>query len=133
MWYTEKNNNVMSGITNIANTGVGMGFVDNGGAGSLVENNIITNNNIGVEYNTPGGDMGGGSAGSSGGNIISCNSRNDFWTVSTITVFAENNLWDNAPPNIETTQTDSGIDIFNRNGSATINTTGAGISTTPCP
>lgn len=121
--------NVVNGMT----TGFGMAFVTNGGVGSRIENNVFTNNSIGVEYDSAGGDMGGGIAGSTGGNILSCNTRNDFWTNSGVTVFANNNLWDNAPPTVESTETGSGVDIFNSNLTSTINTSGAGVAPAPCP
>jgi len=63
-------NHMITGNRIVDNGGSGMGsglaFVT-GGAGSKVENNVITGNAFGVEYDVAGGDLGGGSAGSAGG------------------------------------------------------------------
>ena len=53
-----------------SSSGSGLAF-GKGGVGSKVENNLITGNGFGVEYDVAGGDLGG--AGSTGGNVISCN------------------------------------------------------------
>src|SRR5437867_2722213 len=77
--------------------GSGLAFV-NGGVGSKVESNVITGNWYGVKYDVDGGDLGGGSARSAGGNTISCNTQNDLVSFATtaIMITAENNLWDHA-------------------------------------
>lgn len=102
----------------------GLLFTENSGIGSRVENNLIALNNTGVEYDSAGGDMGGGAAGSSGGNLLFCNVQNDLVTNVMITIDAANNRWDHAPP--------SGNDISN-SGGATIITTGATAVANPCP
>lgn len=125
-------NHIITGNTISNNTGLGLGFIG-GGVGSKVENNIITNNVYGIEYDTAGGDLGGGAAGSSGGNTISCNSNTDLWTNTGITIDAANNFWDHNPPSLSTTTSGSGIDIYNGGGAATITTTGAAVAASPCP
>ncbi len=105
------------------NGGTGLGFIG-GGVGSRVEHNVITANHYGVEYDSPGGDLGGGSTGSVGGNLIFCNTINDLWTNTPITINAALNLWDHVPL--------SGNDVFN-NAGATIVTTGAATAPGNCP
>jgi hypothetical protein len=115
-------NAVLVGNRIVDNSGVGLGFIG-GGVGSLVEDNVITGNSVGVEYDSAGGDMGGGPAGSTGGNLIYGNSRADLWTyTSGIVIWAEDCYWDHAPP--ESGPDGSGIDIYNGSG-AEIHTTGA--------
>lgn len=101
----------------------GLAFI-NGGAGARVENNSITLNAYGVEYDSPGGDMGGGATGSVGGNSIFCNAVNDLWTNTLITINAANNFWYHVPL--------SGNDLFNGSG-ATLVTTGATVAAGNCP
>jgi len=115
---------------NISNNGGdGLAFIG-GGVGSKVEGNTIVRNGIGVEYDNSGGDLGGGPAGSAGGNSLSCNTRNDLWTdASGITINAANNYWDHIPP---TAGAVNGDDIYNTK-SATIVTTGAMLAINPCP
>ena len=111
-------------------SGTGLAFA-NGGVGSKVENNVITGNVFGVDYQVAGGDLGGGSAGSTGGNVISCNTQNDLaaFASSPITITAANNFWDNSPP---TLGCNPGDDICNTSGSATIATTPAAQASNPC-
>src|SRR6266849_4513745 len=78
-------------------SGTGLAFA-NGGVGSKVENNVITGNGFGVDYKVAGGDLGGGSVGSAGGNVISCNAFADLFVGVPITVSAANNFWDHSPP-----------------------------------
>lgn len=119
-------------IANNANNAMtGLEFVS-AGAGSRVENNVIVGNGLGVEFDGPGGDLGGGAAGSSGGNVISCNVYWDLWTNSDgITIDARNNAWDHDPPTVDP----SSADIFNGNSgtAATINVTGNVLAPCPCP
>ena len=124
-------NHVIAGNHIVNNvSGLGIGFIG-GGVGSKVENNVITGNLYGVEYDTPGGDLGGGAASSAGGNVISCNTFNDIWTNlnSSNTISASNNFWDHNPPS---TGCSSGNDICNSN-SAVITTTGSALAAIPCP
>jgi len=113
-----------------SSAGTGLAF-GKGGAGSKVENNVITGNGFGVEYDVAGGDMGGGSAGSAGGNVISCNTQNNLvsFAPSVITITAASNMWDHVPP---TRGSSSGNDIFDSAGSASINATPAGQASNPC-
>jgi hypothetical protein len=100
----------------------GIGFIG-GGEGSLVEGNLIRDNVFGVEYDSAGGDLGGGNAGSTGGNIIACNTSNDLWSNQAITITAIGCAWDHAPP--------SGNDVFN-GGGATIDLSDATVALDPC-
>ena len=118
-------------------TGSGLAFVT-GGAGSKVENNIITGNAFGVEYDVAGGDLGSGSAGSAGGNLISCNTQNDLLVrlaAPSITISAANNFWDHSPPTLACTS--AGDDICDVNAgtanAATIVATPARLASSPCP
>lgn len=105
--------------------GVGLSFHNGAGVGTRVQGNVITGNAYGVEYDSAGGDLGGGAAGSGGLNTLSCNTVNDLWTATAaITIDAQNNLWDHVAP--------SGNDLFNAAG-ATIVTTGAALTASPCP
>ena len=87
-----------------------------GGVGSKVEKNVITGNAYGVEYDVAGGDLGGdvAGAGSTGGNVISCNTHNDLVSraTTTITITAAYNLWDHAPPVYGSGSPDPSMDIF---------------------
>lgn len=118
-------NQLIAGNRIRSNAGVGIGFIG-GGVGSKVENNVITNNSYGIEYDSRGGDLGGGALGSVGGNVISCNAVNDLWTNlgNSFTIEAANNFWDHVPL--------SGNDVFNPNGVALL-TTGAQVATGNCP
>jgi len=127
-------NHVISGNI-IKSNSLGLGFIG-GGVGSKVESNTITNNGTGVEYDSAGGDLGGGSAGSAGGNTISCNTGNDIWTNNSITIDAKNNYWDHNPPVLNTATGwagCSGKDLCNFSLTATINTTGSWLAATNCP
>jgi hypothetical protein len=119
----QSNNQVITGNLIRDNTSIGIGFI-HGGNGAKVEQNVIVNNQYGVEYDSPGGDLGGGASGSAGGNTISCNTVNDLWTNSLLTINAANNFWDHVPF--------SGNDLFN-GGAATIITTGGALAPNRCP
>src|SRR5713101_7554233 len=127
-------NHVMTGNRIVDNggssAGSGLAF-SKGGVGSKVENNVITGNGFGVEYDVAGGDLGGGSAGSAGGKVISCNTQNNLvsFAPSAITITAASNMWDHAPP---TRGSSSGNDIFDSSGFATINATPAALTSNPC-
>jgi len=98
--------------------GSGLAFA-NGGVGSKVENNVITGNAFGVEYDVAGGDLGGGGY-SAGGNVISCNTQNDLlvrFTAPSITISAANNFWDHSSPTLACTL--AGDDICDVNAGAT--------------
>lgn len=104
------------------NGSVGLAFIG-GGVGSRVENNVITGNAYGVEYDSAGGDMGGGAAGSVGGNALYGNVHSDLWTNQTnaVTIYVANCTWDHVAP---TVGAENSADIFN-GGGAIIVTTGA--------
>ncbi|TMH80903.1 MAG: DUF1565 domain-containing protein [Betaproteobacteria bacterium] len=127
-------NHVITGndIVNNGGSSAGSGLAfGKGGAGSKVENNVITGNGFGVEYDIAGGDLGGGSAGSAGGNEISCNTQNNLvsFAPSAITITAASNKWDHVPP---TRGSSSGNDIFDSSGVATIDATPAVLTSNPC-
>jgi hypothetical protein len=119
-----------------SSTGSGLDFAK-GGAGSKVENNVITGNGFGVEYDVAGGDLGGGPAGSAGGNLISCNTQNDIviFAPTSITISAANNSWDHSPPTLACTL--AGDDICDTHAgtgnAATIVATPAMLASSPCP
>src|SRR3989440_683761 len=127
-------NHVITGNQIVDNGGSSMGTglaFSKGGAGSKVENNVITGNGFGVEYDVAGGDLGGGSAGSAGGNVISCNTQNDLvsFAPTAITITAASNFWDHAPVS---SGPNAGDDIYNSSGLATINATPAMLASSPC-
>jgi parallel beta-helix repeat protein len=116
-------------ITNHAWDGIDFNV---GGMNAKVENNVITGNQYGVEYASAGGDLGGGSASSAGGNTISCNTKNDIWTnTPSITISAKNNKWDHATPTTSTTNNGT-TDIYNGQ-SVPLDTTGATATASACP
>jgi uncharacterized protein DUF1565 len=132
-------NHVISGNRIVNNGGSGLGFVK-GGVGSKVQSNVISGNPFGVEYDVDGGDLGGGSAGSTGGNVLSCNSFNDLivGTPTAISISAKNNLWDHTNPTLgcDFSGSGSGIDICDVSAApATITTTGSAqtVNPAPCP
>jgi len=105
-------NHVITGNQIANNPGSGLGFV-NGGVGSRVENNVITGNGVGVEYDVAGGDLGSTSTGgSAGGNVISCNANDLVAAAQTpITISAANNFWDHGAPATPTVGCNAGDDI----------------------
>jgi len=111
-------------------SGTGLAFA-NGGVGSKVEKNDITRNWLGVKYDVAGGDLGGGSARSVGGNTISCNTQNDIEASAgmSITITAAYNFWDNSPPSLGCT---AGDDFCNSSGAATIAASPAAQAPRPC-
>jgi hypothetical protein len=130
-------NHVITGNQIVNNPGSGLAFIK-GGVGSKVENNVITGNGAGVEYDVAGGDLGSTSpGGSAGGNVISCNGNDLFAAAQTaITISAANNFWDHATP---TVGCNAGNDICDLSTldptytTATINTPNAAQTTTTTP
>jgi len=127
-------NHMITGNRIVDNGGSSMGSglaFSKGGVGSKVENNVITGNGFGVEYDVAGGDLGSGSAGSAGGNVISCNTQNDLvsFAPTTITITAASNFWDHAPAS---SGSNAGDDIYNSSGLATINATPGVLASSPC-
>ncbi|HMH17888.1 MAG TPA: DUF1565 domain-containing protein [Burkholderiales bacterium] len=105
-------NHVVTGNRIVSNsTGL---FFSNGGVGSKVENNTITGNGTGIQYDVAGGDLGGGSASSVGGNVISCNTTFDLFVdaQTPITISAAKNFWDNVPQKFACTFTGDDICDF---------------------
>jgi hypothetical protein len=128
-------NHVITGNRIVDNGGSSMGSglaFSNGGVGSKVENNVITGNGFGVEYDVAGGDLGGGSAGSAGGNVISCNTQNDLvsFAPTAITITAASNFWDHSVPS---RGANAGDDIYDSSGFAIINATPATQTSNPSP
>jgi predicted RNA-binding protein with TRAM domain len=98
--YGGSTNHIITGNVIRDNLDTGLWFAD-GGVGSRVEGNIIKGNLYGVIYDSDGGDLGGGVAGSAGGNRIGCNTWAGVYLsnlVTTVVVSAKNNIWDHAPP-----------------------------------
>jgi len=127
-------NHVITGnqiVGNGPNSGVGLGFIS-GGAGSKVENNVITGNGFGVEYDVTGGDLGGGSAGSAGGNVISCNAFVDLYVGVPITVSAASNFWDHFPLTPACNFAGDDVCDASASGTATIDTSNATLTSSPC-
>src|SRR2546430_2648325 len=114
-----------------SSAGSGLAF-SKGGVGSKLENNVITGNGFGVEYDVAGGDLGGGSAGSAGGNVVSCNTHNNLvsFAPSAITITAASNFWDHSVPALGS---NAGDDIYNSSGFATISTTPPAQTLNPSP
>ena len=124
-------NHVITGNRIVDNgplSGEGLAFVS-GGAGSKVENNVITGNGFGVAYEVAGVDLGGGSAGSAGGNVISCNAFVDLYVGVPVTISAKNNSWDHVPPALACS---GGDDICDPSGTAVIDFSNATLAPSPC-
>lgn len=108
-------------------------YAASGSPGAKVENNSITGNFYGVVGAQLGlnlGDPSGGNA-SVGNNVLSCSSASDVWVGSSGTVNASFDHWDHVPPT-QSTSSQSGFDIFNSSGLATINTGSATLAPTTC-
>ncbi len=136
---TPSTNHVITGNRIVDNgpssAGEGLAFFS-GGSGSKVEMNVITGNGFGVDYEVAGGDLGGGSASSQGGNVISCNAFADLFVGAPITISAKSNFWDHVPqtPPFACTLAGTGEDIcdFSSSGTATIDTSNAAPAPSPC-
>lgn len=103
------------------------------GPPSRVENNTISQNLIGVLTNADGLDLGGGSTGSVGNNILSCNLSYDLHTGSNEPgkiLYAVNNKWDHYPPTIADLQPN--VDIINSNYNVTIHVNGHTLAMGAC-
>jgi hypothetical protein len=118
---------------NVGFAGTGITFIGTGGA-NRVQGNVITENQYGVMLDSPtAADLGGGDAGSLGGNVISCNTGADLWVNAVLTIAARDNFWDHVAPTSSTTVQTGGMDVYNGGGSATIDTTGALLAPGACP
>ena len=113
-----------------SSAGTGLAF-GKGGVGSKVENNVISGNGFGVEYDVDGGDLGGGGV-SAGGNVISCNTQNDLvsFAPTNIIINATGNFWDHSSP---TRGPGTGDDIYVYSGMATVNADSAAQTSNPSP
>jgi len=130
-------NHLITGNRIVDNGGSSMGSglaFSKGGVGSKVENNVITGNGFGVEYDVAGGDLGSSlPGGSAGGNTISSNAMVDLLVGAPIVICARNNFWDNSPPTSLAPPfcTFSGDDICDFSGAASIDS-GATPRPNPC-
>jgi hypothetical protein len=120
----------LNAITNNASLGIYSAAAAT--ATGKVENNTITGNSFGIEYDAGGGDLGGGSFGSVGNNIISCNANTDLWLNTSLAATASNNRWDHVPPAQSSAAFGNGLDIYTNTG-ATVTTAGAALAPNPCP
>jgi hypothetical protein len=122
---------LLNTITGNASDGIGYIITS---AGGKAESNLLTGNAFGVEFDSPGGDMGGGAGGSVGNNILSCNTGSDIWAQSAA-MTASNNKWDHAPPTTSTSDTRNGLDLFTTvAGNVASANTGASVAPgTICP
>ncbi|OLE97095.1 MAG: hypothetical protein AUG75_12365, partial [Cyanobacteria bacterium 13_1_20CM_4_61_6] len=124
---TPSKNHVITGnriVDNAPGAGTGLAFVS-GGDGSKVEDNVITGNGFGVEYDVAGGDLGSSlQGGSAGRNTISSNAMVDLLVTAPIAICARNNSWDNSPPTSLAASAClfSGEDICDFSGAASIDT-----------
>jgi hypothetical protein len=120
-------------------TGWGILFSAPSTPSGKLENNAFTTNSFGIEMDAPGGDLGGGSAGSVGNNVFSCNSQADLWIAAGVAVTASNNKWDHVPPTTSASDTRAGMDFFTQAGAnvtGNSNSIRAGASLAPgtiCP
>ncbi len=115
----------------VANQDSGTGIrITDGGAGAVLQENVVLSNQYGVEINAAA-DLGGGGL-SFGGNVFSCNDENDLVVAgpvaSVLTVSAMDNSWDHVPP---TTGCGSNIDLCAQN--AQVSTPGASLAPNSCP
>ncbi len=115
----------------------GGGIVFNSASNPRVENNRVTANQVGVRFaSIIGADLGGGSAGSTGGNQIYCNTTADISYEDGVNgIDAQNNQWDHSPPTTATGSPTGGIDIDYAQASqdGTINAANSSLVASPCP
>jgi hypothetical protein len=104
-------------------------------SGNVVEGNLFTANEFGLELDSPENvDFGGGDAGSAGNNELRCNTKNDVWTnEQNFAFFGQNNRWDHFPPTTGTAE--DGTDIRKPAGptGATFYVDGGSVSDAACP
>ena len=90
--------------------------------GAMLEDNVVVDNTFGVETAAPA-DLGGGTAGSLGGNTLACNAEVDLLIASpNAPVTADDNGWDHVPPT-STSGCGSNFDVCT--GGASVSTAGA--------
>ena len=123
---TPSKNHVITGnriVDNAPGAGTGLYFVS-GGVGSKVEDNVITGNGFGVEYDVAGGDLGSSlPGGSAGRNVISSNAMVDLLVGAPIAICARNNFWDSPFTSLAYPSCNfSGEEICDFSGAASIDT-----------
>ena len=145
-------NNTISGNTNVFALSVGapnqtilFNVLNNNDHGILyssgstqsgkVENNTMIGNNYEIEFDSPGGDLGGGSAGSVGNNIFSCSPNADVWVTNGVSINASNNVWDHSPPTFSSSAyLGTGVDLYSSvPANQTSANSGARLTASPCP
>lgn len=83
----------------IVDNQTGINFVDGGDETRISGNTVIRNDRGVLLQATPATyDLGGGPHGSRGGNVFSCNDAYDLMASRNTLVYAEDNLWDHVPP-----------------------------------
>ena len=106
-------------------------YVD-GGPNARIERNTLQFNEFGVAF-VINGDLGGGTGGSVGQNILSCNALADVSISSGLTVSAMNNKWDHVPPS-QSSSFSGGVDLqLTEPPAPTVTLTGAVLAPSPCP
>lgn len=94
-----------------------------------METNTITGNVIGISIrNNSNPDLGGGNQGSTGGNVLSCNTDTDLNIITPHEIAARHNFWDHVPPR----QGGSGNGIDIGGDSPQPDTGNASFATNPC-
>ncbi len=94
------NNQRITGNTLDGYSSAGLLF-SGAGDNAVVQDNIITRNQVGVLKSGADGiniDLGGGVQGSAGGNVLSCNTLANLRVFAGAVVDASNNFWDHVPP-----------------------------------
>ena len=129
---TNNSTNHVITFNSISGNGTGISY-RSGVAGGKAENNTISGNTYGVVYSTAGGDLGGGSASSAGGNVISCNTNADLYNAIATAISAANNKWDHVPPTMSTSSQTGGVDVYSPSGLSFVTTTGSSLASTICP
>lgn len=109
--------------------GMTTGIKDSGGLIRLDHNRLVANA-VGIDIGPSGVDLGGGSQGSDGGNVLSCNTQADLVAHSAAgTVYAHDDAWDHVPPT--TGASGGGVDIAAVG--AAVDSAGATLAAGACP
>ena len=115
IWMVNSVDNFLVG--NISNSNKFDGIVADNNSGARIENNTLSRNagEALVIQTNAAVDLGGGSMGSLGGNILSCSGTTDLWVNTAGTIQAQNNKWDHVPPttssNVPPSTCNAGSDI----------------------
>ncbi len=129
LYMRDTTNAAVTGNVVTANgTGLYMLSTVSPGCSAKIESNVITLNVYGAEFDSPGGDLGGGALSSAGLNTLSCNTKYDL-AVYASGIFAENDAWDHVPPVLNADASTSDIHA----SSTPPTTTGATLAASPCP